>query len=88
MPEHDTAFTLQAIEPNMTSTSRKYYNTRNGHNWRFQHRDRHGFSPAKKIAIYDREKYKWKEIFQTLEDTLDKYDNIGKLFARLRIKYI
>lgn len=31
---------------------------------------------------------KWKEIFQTLEDTLDKCDNIGKLFARLRIKYI
>jgi len=31
---------------------------------------------------------KWKEIFQTLEDTLDKCDDIGKLFARLRIKYI
>jgi len=31
---------------------------------------------------------KWKEIFQTLEDTLDKCDSIGKLFARLRIKYI
>lgn len=31
---------------------------------------------------------KWKEIFQTLEDTLDKCDNIAKLFARLRIKYI
>lgn len=31
---------------------------------------------------------KWKEIFQTLEDTLDKCDHIGKLFARLRIKYI
>lgn len=31
---------------------------------------------------------KWKEIFQTLENTLDKCDNIGKLFARLRIKYI
>lgn len=31
---------------------------------------------------------KWKEIYQTLEDTLDKCDNIGKLFARLRIKYI
>jgi len=31
---------------------------------------------------------KWKEIFQILEDTLDKCDNIGKLFARLRIKYM
>jgi predicted phosphate transport protein (TIGR00153 family) len=31
---------------------------------------------------------KWKELFQILEDTLDKCDNIGKLFARLRIKYI
>jgi uncharacterized protein Yka (UPF0111/DUF47 family) len=31
---------------------------------------------------------KWKEIFQILEDTLDKCDDIGKLFARLRIKYI
>ena len=31
---------------------------------------------------------KWKEVFQTLENTLDKCDNIGKLFARLRIKYI
>jgi uncharacterized protein Yka (UPF0111/DUF47 family) len=31
---------------------------------------------------------KWKEIFQTLEDTLDRCDNIAKLFARLRIKYI
>ena len=31
---------------------------------------------------------KWKEIFQTLEDTLDKCDSIGKRFARLRIKYI
>jgi predicted phosphate transport protein (TIGR00153 family) len=31
---------------------------------------------------------KWKEIFQTLENTLDKCDNIAKLFARLRIKYI
>lgn len=31
---------------------------------------------------------KWKEIFQTLEDTLDKCDNIAKLFARLRVKYI
>jgi predicted phosphate transport protein (TIGR00153 family) len=31
---------------------------------------------------------KWKEIFQILEDTLDKCDHIGKLFSRLRIKYI
>ncbi|MCK4391015.1 MAG: DUF47 family protein [Desulfobacterales bacterium] len=31
---------------------------------------------------------KWKEIFETLENTLDKCDNIAKLFSRLRIKYI
>lgn len=30
---------------------------------------------------------KWKEIFQTLEDTLDKSQHIGMIFERLRIKY-
>ena len=47
---------------------------------------------ANRSSLVNRDDYlsilKWKEIFQTLEDTLDKCDNIGKLFARLRIKYI
>lgn len=30
---------------------------------------------------------KWKEIFQTLEDTLDKCEDIADLFERLKIKY-
>ena len=30
---------------------------------------------------------KWKEIFQTLEDTMDMCQEIAKLFERLRIKY-
>lgn len=30
---------------------------------------------------------KWKEIFQTLEDTLDQCEDIAVLFDRLRIKY-
>ncbi len=47
---------------------------------------------ANRSSFVNRDDYlsilKWKEIFQTLEDTLDKCDSIGKLFARLRIKYI
>ncbi len=30
---------------------------------------------------------KWKEIFQTLEDTLDRCEDIAVIFSRLRIKY-
>ncbi len=30
---------------------------------------------------------KWKEIYQTLENTLDTCDNIARLFSKLRIKY-
>lgn len=43
-------------------------------------------------SIFNRNDYlsliKWKEIFQTLEDTLDRCDDIGKLFAKLRVKYV
>lgn len=31
--------------------------------------------------------FKWKEIFQTLEDTLDKCEDVAVIFDRLRIKY-
>jgi len=30
---------------------------------------------------------KWKEIFQTLEDTLDKCEELAAIFGRMRIKY-
>ncbi len=32
--------------------------------------------------------FKWKEIFQTLEDTLDKCEDVAVLFEKLRIKYM
>lgn len=31
---------------------------------------------------------KWKEIYQILEDTLDRCDNIAKIFSKLKIKYV
>ncbi len=30
---------------------------------------------------------KWKEVFQLLEDTLDRCEDIGMIFARIRLKY-